>query len=234
MADRGLGRRAFFASAIAASSSLVIGCDPRKPRTKWLGTMERWNERIERGLFSGSRVAPTARAGDRTSPDAFPEYYIADDLPLAPAGWVLQVRGLVDRPADFSLEDLRRMTRTDVRVEHHCVEGWSAVADWHGVQMRELARVVGARPDARFVEFRSFDAGYWSSWDRESVDHPQTLLAYGMNGAPLTPGHGAPLRLYGAVKLGYKSVKYLTQVTFLPEATGGYWEDLGYEWYAGV
>ena len=150
MVDRGIGRRTFLTSAIATSASLVLGCDPRKPRTKWLGAMERWNERGERGLFSGSRTAPTARAADLTAPDAFPEYYLADEVPLAPAGWVLQVRGLVDRPADFSLEDLQRMTRTDVRVEHHRVEGWSAVAAWHGVQLRELARVVGARPDARF------------------------------------------------------------------------------------
>jgi DMSO/TMAO reductase YedYZ molybdopterin-dependent catalytic subunit len=235
VAERALvGRRAFLATALATGASLAIGCDPRKPREKWLGAMERWNARVQRGLFSSSRTAPTARAGDRTASGDFPEYFVSDALPLAPAGWALEVRGLVDRPAVFTLDDLQRMTRTDLRVEHHCVEGWSAVADWHGVQMREIARIVGAHADAPFVEFRSFDAGYWSSWDRESVDHPQTLLAYGMNGAPLTPGHGAPLRLYGAVKLGYKSVKYLTQIAFLPAASGGYWEDLGYEWYAGV
>ena len=85
-----------------------------------------------------------------------------------------------------------------------------------------------------FVDFRSFDAGYWSSWDRDSAFHAQTLLAYGMNGRPLAPAHGAPVRLYGSVKLGYKQVKYLTEVNFLDRETGGYWEDQGYEWYAGV
>jgi len=84
------------------------------------------------------------------------------------------------------------------------------------------------------VEFRSFDAGYWSSWDRESALHTQTLLAYGMNGEQLYPDHGAPLRVYSAVKLGYKMVKYLTEVNFLAERTGGYWEDQGYEWFGGV
>jgi DMSO/TMAO reductase YedYZ molybdopterin-dependent catalytic subunit len=126
------------------------------------------------------------------------------------------------------------MTRTDVRIRHHCVEGWTAVASWHGVALAEIAARAGADPRAAFVEFRSFDSGYWSSWDRASALHPQTILAYGMNGERLTPAHGAPVRLYAAVKLGYKMVKYLTEVSFLPRQTGGYWEDQGYEWFAGV
>src|SRR5437588_193964 len=96
---------------------------------------------------------------------------------------------------------------------------------------RPRAGFLGAmeRWDARaeYVELRSFDVdregrAYYSSWDRASALHPQTLLAYGMNGERLAPGHGAPLRLYSAVKLGYKMVKYLTEVSFLPRATGGY------------
>ncbi|MGO8804023.1 molybdopterin-dependent oxidoreductase, partial [Candidatus Binatus sp.] len=121
-----------------------------------------------------------------------------------------------------------------MRIRHHCVEGWSAVAEWQGVQLREIARMAGASRDARYVEFRSFDAGYFSSWDIESSLHPQTILAYGMNGHALYPDHGAPLRLYSPVKLGYKNVKYLTEVNFLPRRSGGYWEDQGYDWYGGV
>jgi DMSO/TMAO reductase YedYZ molybdopterin-dependent catalytic subunit len=102
------------------------------------------------------------------------------------------------------------------------------------VQLREIANTVGASRDAQYVEFRSFDNGYYSTWDIESSLHPQTILAYGMNGHPLNPDHGAPLRLYSPVKLGYKSVKYLTEVNFLANRTGGYWEDQGYDWYGGV
>jgi DMSO/TMAO reductase YedYZ molybdopterin-dependent catalytic subunit len=119
-------------------------------------------------------------------------------------------------------------------VQHHCVEGWSAVASWHGVRLSEIARLVGIDRRVQFVEFRSFDSGYWSSWDLASALHPQTLLAYGFNGSPLYAEHGAPLRVYSAVKLGYKDVKYLTEVNFLPDITGGYWENQGYEWFAGV
>ncbi len=134
----------------------------------------------------------------------------------------------------LTVADLERLPRTSLRVRHHCVEGWSAVASWQGVRLSEIARLAGMDPRARYVEFRSFDSGYYSSWDLESTLHAQTVLAYGMNGEPLTREHGAPVRLYAAVKLGYKMVKYLTEVSFLPVRTGGTWEDRGYEWFAGV
>ncbi len=196
--------------------------------------MERWNERVERFMFGADRLAAELPPSATTPAEAFPSYCISDTVPVAPAGWVLKVGGLVARPTAFSLAQLQQMPRTDMRVRHHCVEGWSAVAAWHGVRLRDVADVVGADPRAVYVEFRSFDAGYWSSWDRASALHTQTILAYGMNGMPLSPDHGAPLRLYAAVKLGYKMVKYLTEVNFVPERTGGYWEDQGYEWFAGV
>jgi DMSO/TMAO reductase YedYZ molybdopterin-dependent catalytic subunit len=100
------------------------------------------------------------------------------------------------------------------------------------VRVSELARHVGAT-DTEYIEFRSFE-GYWSSWDRDSAMNPQTMIAYGMNGKPLGPNHGAPARLYGAVKLGYKNVKYVEAINFLDRETGGYWEDRGYEWFAGT
>lgn len=169
---------------------------------------------------------------------------MGDDYPDAPAGWKLRVHGLVAKPLELSLADLRRLPATQFRVRHHCVEGWSAVASWHGVRVSEIARLCGADPRARFVEFRSFERGqpsddappvpYYSGWDLESAQHPQTILAYGRNGAPMSLEEGAPLRLYSAVKLGYKMVKWVDEVIFQPTRTGGYWEDLGYEWFAGV
>ena len=219
---------------LIAVAAAAAGCNSERPQRGFLGVMDRWNLRVQSALFRPSRRARELGPGAETPAGEFPEYFVSSSVPIAPAGWALRTGGLVARPMVLRLEDLQRMPRTEVRVRHHCVEGWSAVASWHGVQMSQLAERVGASPRARFVEFRSFDVDYSSSWDRESAEHSQTILAYGMNGRPLAPGNGAPLRLYAGVKLGYKMVKYLTEVNFLDHPTGGYWEDRGYEWYAGV
>jgi DMSO/TMAO reductase YedYZ molybdopterin-dependent catalytic subunit len=219
---------------LLAAAALASGCDTMHPRAGFLGAMERWNERFQRWVFDPNRTARELPASLNTPPGDFPKYFVSPSVPVAPPGWALRVSGRVARPLVLTLDELQRMPRTELRVRHHCVEGWSAVASWHGVPMRALAERVGADPRARYVEFRSFDSGYFSSWDRESALHSQSILAYGMNGAPLAPAHGAPLRLYASVKLGYKMVKYLTEVRFLDERTGGYWEDRGYEWFAGV
>lgn len=231
MAERRFGRRLLLGTAALAP---LAACDGRAPKQGFLGLMERVNERVEGLLFDPDARAPELPASENTPAGAFPQYFQSPSIPLTPEGWALEVTGLVDRPLRLTLEELQRLPRTELRVRHHCVEGWSAVASWHGVRLSEIARLAGMKREARFVDFQSFDAGYWSSWDLPSALHAQTILAYGMNGAPLVPGHGAPLRLYAAVKLGYKMVKYLTRVAFLPERTGGYWEDQGYEWYAGV
>jgi DMSO/TMAO reductase YedYZ molybdopterin-dependent catalytic subunit len=230
-------RRRFLASGLRGAGLLAAGalaCDSSRPHAGFLGLMERVNERFQMALFDPARLAPELSAAEETDLMAFPRYRISRDFPLAPAGWTLAVKGLVARPLSLSLADLERLPRVRTRVRHHCVEGWTAVASWDGVRLSEIARIAGADPRARYVEFRSFDAGYWSSWDLASALHPQTILAYGMDGAPLPIEHGAPLRLYSAVKLGYKMVKYLTEVSFLPARSGGYWENQGYEWFAGV
>lgn len=227
---RRLTRRAFLVGAAGSFAA----CSSQRPRAGLLGVAERWNERMQRALFDPQRLAPELPQSATTAAREFPPYYISPSLPQAPPGWALRVGGMVARPLLLTLAELQRMARTDTRVRHHCVEGWSAVASWHGVRLRDLAERAGADRRAQYVEFRSFDNGYYSTWDRESALHPQTILAYGMNGAPLSPAHGAPLRLYGSVKLGYKMVKYLVEVSFSAVRTEGYWEDRGYEWFAGV
>jgi len=232
-----LGRRRFL--RVAARSAGVAGlaltaCDPMSPQEGFLGFMERVNERLQRALFDPRRLAPELPESEATPEAAFPRYKIGEEFPEAPAGWALEVGGMVARPLTLSLDDLLRLPQTRYRVRHHCVEGWTAVASWEGPRVAELARLAGADPRARYVEFGSFEEDYFSSWDLESALHPQTIVALGMNGHPLPPHHGAPARLYAGVKLGYKMVKWLDAVMFLPDRTGGYWEDQGYEWYGGV
>ena len=213
----------------------LLGCDTSRPKTGLLGASERFNEKIEALLQRD--VDPSPRG--ITPESAYPSYHVAPTVPQVPHDWVLEVTGRVGKPLRLSLDDLKKLPITTKRIHHYCVEGWSAVAEWTGVRVSEIAKLAGAK-DTDYVEFRSFDAptvesrGYWSSWDRESAMHGHTLLAFGMNGKPLSPAYGAPVRLFGAVKLGYKNVKYLTEVNFLDRRTGGYWEDKGYEWFAGV
>jgi DMSO/TMAO reductase YedYZ molybdopterin-dependent catalytic subunit len=120
------------------------------------------------------------------------------------------------------------------RVEHFCVEGWTAVATFWGVPMTEIVKAAGASPEAQYVDFASFDDDYHESWDLESATHPQTMIVYAKDGQFLSPGYGAPARLHSPVKLGYKNVKYLTRISFMAERNGGYWSDRGYEWYGGT
>jgi DMSO/TMAO reductase YedYZ molybdopterin-dependent catalytic subunit len=157
----------------------------------------------------------------------------------------LIVDGAVDRPAAFSLAALQRMPQRTQITRHDCVEGWSAIGKWSGVPLGGLLDAVGPRDDARYVVFRCMDndgAGnlYYESLDLDQARHPQTLLALRLNGAPLDPDHGAPLRLRIPTQLGYKSAKWIARIELLGSFAriggghGGYWEDQGYEWYAGI
>jgi DMSO/TMAO reductase YedYZ molybdopterin-dependent catalytic subunit len=235
-----MNRRNFFTfGAGSIATAALAACDSFGPKsaTSLLRLAERKNETLERWLFSDAsrnRVGATARLSGRS----FPRYFISDTIPMwdeAQRGaWRLEVGGAVRTPLSLSLEDLMKMRSTTQKVDHFCVEGWTARAEWTGVRMSEIARVAGATPDAQFVDFQSFDSGYHESWDIESALHPQTLVAYGMDRAMLGPGHGAPARVHSPVKLGYKNTKYLTRIMFTPSRAGGYWSDRGYEWYGGV
>jgi DMSO/TMAO reductase YedYZ molybdopterin-dependent catalytic subunit len=198
---------------------------------------ERLNERIERALFRHTAMNH-APAGARAAGVAFPSYFISPNVPVwdeATRGpWRLEVGGLVRTPLRLSLDELTKLPRASLRLEHFCVEGWSAVSVRTGVPLAELARRAGVTADARYVDFQSFDDGYHESWDLDSALHPQTLVVYGQDDRPLDPAYGAPARVYSPVKLGYKNTKYLTRIDFLPEKNGGYWSDQGYEWYAGT
>jgi DMSO/TMAO reductase YedYZ molybdopterin-dependent catalytic subunit len=140
----------------------------------------------------------------------------------------------VRKPLSLTLQDLQKLPRRTQRVNHYCVEGWTAVAVWSGVRVSDIAKAAQITNDADYVDFQSFDSDYHESWDIDSALHPQTLIAYGMDGRFLGADHGAPARVHSPVKLGYKSTKYLTRVVFMPRRNGGYWSDKGYEWYAGV
>lgn len=241
LAERiGLDRRRFLAAAAGTLGSLVLAaCDSMGPRKAKpiLSFAEHQNERLERALFRHTSIdAPGAAA--RATGIAFPSYYVSDQVPVwdekVHGAWRLVVDGLVQRPLQLTLPELAALPRIGYKLDHYCVEGWTAVATRTGVRLSDLARVAGVRPDAKYVDFASFDAAYHESWDIESAMHPQTLVVYAQDGHYLNAAWGAPARIYSPVKLGYKNTKYLTRISFLPERNGGYWSDRGYEWYGGV
>ena len=122
--------------------------------------------------------------------------------------WRLTVEGSVAKPGSFSLDDLKRMRSRTQITRHTCEEGWSAIAQWTGVPLRSVLEAAGIRSDARFVQFHCYDA-FVDGIDMLDALHPQTILAYGMNGRELPIGHGAPLRVRVERQLGYKSMKFL-------------------------
>lgn len=147
----------------------------------------------------------------------------------------LTIDGDVDRPMQLSLTDLQTLPLTTMVIRHVCVEGWAAIVQWGGVRLRDLIALAQPRSTARYVYFQSAD-GYYESWDLASSMHPQTLMAYQKNGQPLPIENGAPLRLASPIKLGYKQSKWVTKITLVNELMPltGYWEDKGYEWFAGL
>ena len=232
-------RRFITITGSAVSAAILASCNSRGPKAaqKLLRYAERRNESLERALFRHTAMDATI-SGSRLAGAALPSYFISKTVPVwsdaANGPWSLEVGGMVDRPLRLSLQQLMSLPRTTERVNHYCVEGWTAVEQWTGVRVRDLARIAGVHRGAEYVDFESFDDGYHESWDIDSAMHRQTVVAYGLDGHLLGPAHGAPARVYSPVKLGYKNTKYLTRVMFLPRRTGGYWSDQGYEWYGGV
>jgi DMSO/TMAO reductase YedYZ molybdopterin-dependent catalytic subunit len=154
---------------------------------------------------------------------------------ISPLAYRLTIDGEVNNPLSLSMGDIQKVPFTSMVIRHVCVEGWAAIVQWGGVRIRDLIAIAQPSAKVKYVYFYSAD-GYYESWDIDSVMHPQTLMAYQRNGQSLTPEYGAPLRLASPIKLGYKLSKWVTriQLTSVLGKKRGYWEDLGYEWYAGL
>jgi DMSO/TMAO reductase YedYZ molybdopterin-dependent catalytic subunit len=163
--------------------------------------------------------------------------------------WRLKIDGLVKKPLSLSLDELKAMPSRTQITRHDCVEGWSAIGQWTGVPLGNLLQSAGLMPNAKYIVFRCADdleqsrdgSGlYYESIDLIDAFHPQTIMAYAMNGQPLPVPHGAPLRLRVERQLGYKMAKYVMRIEAVEDfakigfGKGGYWEDRGYEWYAGI
>ncbi len=156
------------------------------------------------------------------------------------ADWRLKIDGLVDRPGAFSIDQLKIYPAQSQITELACEEGWSYIAEWHGVRLSHVLELVGTRPEATHVIYRSIQPDWWESIDMADALHPQTFLTYGLNGADLPVPSGGPLRLRVPRQLGYKSVKFITHMTVTNDlkkfgkGLGSASPEYGYAWFAGV
>jgi DMSO/TMAO reductase YedYZ molybdopterin-dependent catalytic subunit len=234
-------------------ATVLAGCSKigdSQPMQKLFGLAEDWHRGFQRALggrdalareFTPADISPYFRGNGTMDPDD-PAYKA-----LAAAGfvdWKLKVGGLVERPFELSLAEVRALPQRTQITRHDCVEGWSAIGQWTGPQLKTILDQAGLRPEAHYIVFhcadRIHDELYYESIDLVDAFHPQTIVAHQLNGEPLPIKNGAPLRMRIERQLGYKHAKYLNGIEAVASldhiagGKGGFWEDRGYQWYAGI
>ena len=216
--------------------SMLTGCNLQDGDNvdKVLWAMSRWNDRVQGWLFGGQKLAQTYRADQITTPFRFNAYYPEYNVPeIDIPNYRLEVSGLVQKKAPWTLEQLQRLPLESQITRLICIEGWSAIGQWSGVPLKVFLQHVGADLTAKYVGFKCDDR-YYSSIDMATALHPQTILALDFGGKPLPPDFGYPLRLRMPTKLGFKNAKHIGAIFVTNEYPGGYWEDQGYNWYSGI
>jgi DMSO/TMAO reductase YedYZ molybdopterin-dependent catalytic subunit len=252
-------RRRWLQRALIAMSGVALSaCDKLSQSKAVNSTLDR-AEGLTRGVqrlllgrhalapeYSASDISQAFRANGTTDPgtDEYNEH-----VKTGFANWRLEVGGLVEHPIALSLADLHAIAARTQITRHDCVEGWSCIAKWSGARLSAVLQQARLKPNARYIAFHCADSleltldgsgQYYETIDLIDAMHEQTILAYEMNGQPLTVRHGAPLRLRVERQLGYKMAKYLMRIEAIESFSGiaggkgGYWEDRGYEWYAGI
>jgi DMSO/TMAO reductase YedYZ molybdopterin-dependent catalytic subunit len=252
-----ISRRGLIGAGSAAAASLLAGCDriSDAPSLRWfLDFGEFMSLRVQRLLLAAqplvreygeADISPEFPPNGTERPNGF-EYF--QMLMSNFSNWRLTVDGLVRKPLSLSLADIKALPSRAQITMHNCDEGWSAVGQWTGVPLAHVLATAELLPQARYIVFRCLDemvrtpdrsGFYYESLDMFDALHPQTILAYAMNGRALPIEHGAPLRLRVERQIGYKHAKYVTRIEAVDRlggigrGKGGFWEDRGYQWYAG-
>lgn len=230
-----LSRRQLLQTGLATGGGLLLGgCVLDQLGPDLANGTGPLNERLEAWLQSKGSIPEFQRRD--VEPDALLVNSFNGVPVLDPDRYRLNVSGLVGQPLQLSLRELAALPQRECIIRHVCVEGWSAIVAWGGVRLADVLQMAQASNLGSVVYFDSAD-GYYESWDIASAMHPQTLLVTHMNGELLPARNGAPLRLASPIKLGYKNSKWITGLRVEATLQGnrkGYWEDQGYEWFAGL
>lgn len=230
-----LPRRRFLQLSGFSSISLLLGgCGTSLFEDVVGKTFDPLNQNVESLLLNPQKPVPEFPAS-AIEPDALLINTFKFTPKIDPVAFRLIIDGEVNNPLSLSMADIQQMPLTPMTIRHVCVEGWAAIVQWGGVRLRDIVSLAQPKANVGYVYFKSAD-GYYESWDIASALHPQTLLAYQKNGQPLPIENGAPLRLASPIKLGYKQSKWVTRITLVNHllTSRGYWEDQGYEWFAGL
>ena len=213
-------RRAFLGFGLAAAAA-VTGL------TQLLKVSPHpFNEFVTRKLLGAGRLAPTFPKDRARTPKPNGNIGLEEEL----TDWALMIESPGQPSRSMSLAEVKALPRVEMTTELMCIEGWSEVVTWAGTPLRHIAPA-----DApEYVSLTTPDKEYYVGLDLESALHPQTLLAWEMNGAPLTPEHGAPLRLVVPVKYGIKNIKRIGTINFTTARPADYWAERGYDWYSGL
>jgi DMSO/TMAO reductase YedYZ molybdopterin-dependent catalytic subunit len=219
---------------------------PDETKQSILRSTFEFNERVSQVFYRPKRLAPEfspelARARVNGGEGLSGDFNVAN--------WRLRVGGLANRMEDLilTLDDIKNLPRVEMTTELKCIEGWSIIVNWAGARFSDFAAKYlpktrsGNAPDIqnspedlmRYVSLVTPDEGYYVGWDLPSILHPQTLLAYEMNGSPLLAEHGAPLRLASPTKYGIKQIKRIGRIEFTDERPRDFWAERGYDWYSG-
>lgn len=257
MADA--NRRKFLTRlSVGASAAFLAGCDKISQSTGGQDFLKKGADlayKVQRLIagrnslapeFSPADIAPVFRANGTLDPDT-DDYnaHVANNF----RNWRIKVGGLVEHPFELSMAQLRAMPSRTQITRHDCVEGWSCIGEWTGAPLRQILAKAQPKENARYVVFHCADDMssdeddeqlYYESLDLVEATHPQTILAYNLNGKPLPVANGAPVRLRAERQLGYKMAKYVNGIELVESfahirgGNGGYWEDQGYTWWGGI
>jgi DMSO/TMAO reductase YedYZ molybdopterin-dependent catalytic subunit len=252
-------RRGFIGRALAGASTLLLtGCYDLSEKPWFTGILGKVEDltHAAQHLFAGPHslapeftkadIAPVFRANGTLDPGT-PEY--AAHVKSNFKHWRVTVTGLVEHTLSLSMSDIRALPSRTQITRHDCVEGWSCIGEWTGTQLALILAVARPKSEARYAVFYCADPMtdegdpdkyYYESLELSEAVHPQTILAYQLNGADLAVEHGAPVRLRAERQLGYKQPKYVNRIDLVADfkdihgGKGGYWEDQGYTWYGGI